>query len=77
MSNNNKQNEAERVNREVLVDVYGRTPPDAADFRKGAHVGDAKFGQGTQAAPQVEQATDARRNNTPLGRNEFADRNRK
>jgi hypothetical protein len=68
--------QSDGVNREVLVDVYGRSPPDAADFRKGAHVGDPKFGQGTQAAPQVEQATDARRN-APLGRNEFADRNRK
>jgi hypothetical protein len=77
MSNNNKQNEAERGKRPVvLTDVYGTTAPKAARFGVGARVGDAKFGQGTQAAPQVEEATNARRN-APLGHAEYADRNRK
>jgi len=52
----------ENVNREILIDTYGKTPPAAADFRKGAHVGAAEFGKGTQPAPQVEEATNARRN---------------
>jgi hypothetical protein len=60
----------------VLTDVYGTTAPKAAQFGVGATVGAAKFGRGTQSAPQVEQATDARRN-VPLGKTEYADRNRK
>ena len=76
MSNNNKQNEADRGKRPVvLTDVYGTKAPKAAQFGVGARVGSAKFGQGTQPALQIAEATDARRN-APLGRNEFADRNR-
>jgi hypothetical protein len=59
----------------VLTDVYGTTAPKAAQFGVGARVGDAKFGQGTQAAPQVKQATDARRN-APVAKTQYADRNR-
>jgi hypothetical protein len=70
----NKQTDADRP--VVLTDVYGRNAPAAAKAFVGARVGDAKFGQGTQPAPQIAEATDARRN-APLGRNEFADRNRK
>jgi hypothetical protein len=73
MSANQKQ--VEQVNREVLVDVYGTKAPQAAKFGVGATVGAAKFGRGTQSAPQVEQATDARRN-APVAKTQYADRNR-
>ena len=59
----------------ILTDVYGRTPPEAAKFGVGAHVPVAKFGKGAPRAPEVEQATDARRN-APVGKTEYADRNR-
>lgn len=59
MNANPKQSD---VKRELLVDVYGRNAPAAAKFGVDAHVGAAKFGQGAQPAPQVEEATNARRN---------------